>query len=229
MTYRIEWQLRKRGNSCPKQRKHIKVTYSTLGSPDPLLHEYFRRGRRRAKGESRPALSDCSSTANGSMATGSYSRGRSPINTDWLLGTYAQASAAQVDQAVAAAKAAFPGWRATPWQRALSTIVKRFADLISERLFEISAAVSMEVGKNRLEAIGDVEESRRPHPLLRRRHAPITRASTVNCSARSDRALQPQRAQALRRLGRHRSLQFPSRADRRTDRRRAHRRQHRRA
>ena len=24
-----------------KQRKHIKVTYSTLGSPDPLLHEYF--------------------------------------------------------------------------------------------------------------------------------------------------------------------------------------------
>ena len=24
-----------------KERKHIKVTYSTLGSPDPLLHEYF--------------------------------------------------------------------------------------------------------------------------------------------------------------------------------------------
>ena len=22
-------------------RKHIKVTYSTLGSPDPLLHEYY--------------------------------------------------------------------------------------------------------------------------------------------------------------------------------------------
>ena len=57
-----------------------------------------------------------------------------------------------------AAKAAFPAWRDTPWQER-TELVNRFADLISERLFEISAVVSMEIGKNRLEAIGDVEEA----------------------------------------------------------------------
>ena len=42
-----------------------------------------------------------------------------PSNTDDVVGEYAQADAAQAQSAVAAAKAAFPGWRAaTPQQRA---------------------------------------------------------------------------------------------------------------
>ena len=32
-----------------KERKHIKVTYSTLASPDPLLHEYFDEAVEEAK------------------------------------------------------------------------------------------------------------------------------------------------------------------------------------
>lgn len=139
-----------------KQRKHIKVTYSTLGSPDPLLHEYFEEDVAELKqnlGQRYQML------INGERVDGEGSyENRSPINTDWLLGSFAQASAEQVDQAVAAAKAAFPGWRDTPWQER-TELVNRFADLISERLFEIAAVVSMEIGKNRLEAIGDVEES----------------------------------------------------------------------
>ena len=59
---------------------------------------------------------------------------------------------------MAAAKAAYPAWRDTPWQER-TALLNKVADLISERLFEISAAVSMEIGKNRLEAIGDVEET----------------------------------------------------------------------
>ena len=139
-----------------KQRKHIKVTYSTLGSPDPLLHQYF--------DEDVAELKDNLGKTYQMYIDGQWVDGhdtfenRSPINTDWLLGTFAQASADHVDQAVAAAKAAFPVWRDTPWQERTARI-NRFADLISERLFEISAVVSMEVGKNRLEAIGDVEES----------------------------------------------------------------------
>ncbi len=139
-----------------KQRKHIKVTYSTLGSPDPLLHEYFEEDVAELKqnlGQRYQML------INGERVDGEGSyENRSPINTDWLLGSFAQASARQVDQAVAAAKAAFPGWRDTPWQER-TELVNRFADLISERLFEIAAVVSMEIGKNRLEAIGDVEEA----------------------------------------------------------------------
>lgn len=139
-----------------KKRKHIKVTYSTLGSPDPLLHEYFEEDVAELKqnlGQHYQML------INGEQVdSDSRFENRSPINTDWLLGSFAQASADHVDQAVAAAKAAFPGWRETPWQER-TELVNRFADLISERLFEISAVVSMEIGKNRLEAIGDVEES----------------------------------------------------------------------
>ena len=83
---------------------------------------------------------------------------RSPIDTDWVLGHFPKGSADHIDQAVQAAKAAFPAWRDTPWQER-NAILTKAADLISERLFEISAIVSMEVGKNRLEAIGDVEET----------------------------------------------------------------------
>jgi 1-pyrroline-5-carboxylate dehydrogenase len=59
---------------------------------------------------------------------------------------------------VAAAKAAFPGWRDMPWQERIA-ILRKAADLISDRLFEIGSVVSLEIGKNRLEALGDVEES----------------------------------------------------------------------
>ena len=139
-----------------KQRKHIKVTYSTLGSPDPLLHEYFDEDVAELKqslGREYPLL------INGEWQSGAGSfAARSPINSDWLLGNFAQAGDEQVAAAVAAAKAAYPAWRDTPWQQRAATL-DRVADLISQRLFEISAAVSLEIGKNRLEAIGEVEET----------------------------------------------------------------------
>ena len=139
-----------------KARKHIKVTYSTLGSPDPLLHVYFEEDVAELKnnlGKSYPMY------INGQWVDSENAfENRSPINTDWLLGNFAQASTGHVNQAMAAAKAAYPAWRDTPWQER-TALLNKVADLISERLFEISAAVSMEIGKNRLEAIGDVEES----------------------------------------------------------------------
>ncbi|MCY4145296.1 MAG: aldehyde dehydrogenase family protein [Chloroflexi bacterium] len=139
-----------------KQRKRIKVTYSTLGSPDPLLHEYFDEDVAALKqnlGREYPLL------INGQWQAGSGSfEGRSPINRDWLLGKFARATDEHVAAAVAAAQAAFPVWRATPWQERVA-LLERAAELISQRLFEISAAVSLEVGKNRLEAIGEVEEA----------------------------------------------------------------------
>ena len=139
-----------------KERKRIKVTYSTLGSPDPLLHQYFEEDVTELKanlGKTYNLLID------GEWVGGEGSfENRSPINTNWLLGSFAKATDEQVKQAVAAAQAAYPAWRDTPWQER-ADLLNKVADLISERLFEISAAVSMEIGKNRLEAIGDVEES----------------------------------------------------------------------
>ena len=139
-----------------KNRKHIKVTYSTLSSPDPLLHEYFEEDVQETKekfGQTHPMY------INGEWVSGGETFTKtSPIDTSWVMGHFQEGSAADVDQAVAAARAAFPGWRDTPWAER-NALLNKAADLISSRLFEISAVVSLEIGKNRLEAIGDVEEA----------------------------------------------------------------------
>ena len=83
---------------------------------------------------------------------------RSPIDTGFLLGTFAAAGTAEVDRAVCAARAAQPGWARRPWQERVA-LLKRAAALIRERKYELAALMSLEVGKSRLEAMGDAEES----------------------------------------------------------------------
>ncbi len=57
-----------------------------------------------------------------------------------------------------AARAAQPDWARRPWRERVS-ILKRAAVLIRERKYELAALMSLEVGKSRLEAMGDAEES----------------------------------------------------------------------
>ena len=73
----------------------------------------------------------------------------SPINTDWHLCTAQKGSADHARAAVAAAKAAFPAWRQTPWQERVA-IIRRIAEKISENSLDLSALMILEVGKNRL-------------------------------------------------------------------------------
>jgi 1-pyrroline-5-carboxylate dehydrogenase len=83
---------------------------------------------------------------------------RSPIDTDVVLGRFAAATAAQVDAAVQSARRAQTGWAGQPWQERVATL-RRAATLIRERKYELAALMSLEVGKSRLEAMGDAEES----------------------------------------------------------------------
>ena len=57
--------------------------------------------------------------------------------------------------AIAAARAAQPGWAATPWAERLR-LLRAAAELISERQMEYAGLMAIEVGKNRLEALGEV-------------------------------------------------------------------------
>jgi 1-pyrroline-5-carboxylate dehydrogenase len=138
------------------ERKRIRVTYSTLSSPDPLLHQYFDEDVATAKanfGKTYPFH------INGNWQAGASTFAKhSPIDTHLLVGHFAEGTASDVQTAVAAAKAAYPAWKSTPWQERVR-LLRKVADLISERLFYISAVVTLEVGKNRLEAIGEVEET----------------------------------------------------------------------
>ncbi|MBA3496138.1 MAG: aldehyde dehydrogenase family protein, partial [Gemmatimonadales bacterium] len=83
---------------------------------------------------------------------------RSPIDTRLVLGRFAGATAADVDRAVVSARAAQRGWARRPWPERLG-ILRRAATLIRERKYELAALMSLEVGKSRLEAMGDAEES----------------------------------------------------------------------
>jgi len=83
---------------------------------------------------------------------------RSPIDTSVVLGRFHAATAAHVDQAAAAARKARRGWGGLPWQQR-TAMLRRAAELIRERKYELAALMSLEVGKSRLEAMGDAEES----------------------------------------------------------------------
>ena len=63
-----------------------------------------------------------------------------------------------VRDAVAAARRAQPAWAATPWRDRLA-LIRKAADLISERQMRYAGLMAIEVGKNRLEALGEVEEA----------------------------------------------------------------------
>jgi 1-pyrroline-5-carboxylate dehydrogenase len=83
---------------------------------------------------------------------------RSPIDTSFLLGRFAAATSEHVDAAVASARRAQAGWARLPWTERV-TVLRRAAGIIRERKYELAALMSLEVGKSRLEAMGDAEES----------------------------------------------------------------------
>jgi 1-pyrroline-5-carboxylate dehydrogenase len=83
---------------------------------------------------------------------------RSPVNTDWVLAKMQKGNAQHANQAIAAARAAFPKWSHTPWQQRIK-LVRKAASLLEKRIFELGAAMALEVGKNRMESLGDVQET----------------------------------------------------------------------
>jgi 1-pyrroline-5-carboxylate dehydrogenase len=134
----------------------FRVTYATLSADDEELHAGFERGLR----EARARLGG----RHGSLVAGQERFGDetydtvSPGDTDLAIGTFAVATAQDVDDAVAGARAAQSEWGALSWHER-AALLDRAADLISERRNELAALQSLEVGKTRLEALGDVEES----------------------------------------------------------------------
>jgi len=133
-----------------------KLTYSTMFDPPPEMHTRFEA----ALGEVRGGLGlkHALHIAGNDVETGAFKDKRSPIDRDWLLGSFAQANGRHVDQAMRAASEAFPRWRATPPQERMR-LLRRVAQLIEERVYHIAAAVALEVGKNRMEALGEVQET----------------------------------------------------------------------
>jgi aldehyde dehydrogenase (NAD+) len=77
-----------------------------------------------------------------------------PSNTGDVVGEFPQASAADAETAIAAAKAAFPAWsRSTVQQR--HDVLKKIGDEIMARKDELGRLLSREEGKTLVEGIGE--------------------------------------------------------------------------
>jgi 1-pyrroline-5-carboxylate dehydrogenase len=83
---------------------------------------------------------------------------RSPIDRRLLIGSFVEASSDAVDRAVAAARAAYPRWSGAPWQERVK-LLRRAADILARKKYELGIACLLEVGKSRIEAMGESEEA----------------------------------------------------------------------
>jgi 1-pyrroline-5-carboxylate dehydrogenase len=83
---------------------------------------------------------------------------KSPIDTTILVGHFQVGTRDHAKLAIAAAKKAFPQWSEKSWQERVK-IMLNAANLIDQRKFDIAAAITYEVGKNRLEALAECWEA----------------------------------------------------------------------
>lgn len=134
----------------------FKLTYATMFDPPEALHSSYDQALDKLthnlgqehgmiiNGEDRFATQKFEST--------------NPADINQVLGVFQTGTTQDANDAVAAAKTAFPAWSKTPYQERVA-LLRAVADLIDERVYEIAAAISLEVGKNRMEALGDIAET----------------------------------------------------------------------
>ncbi|HEY2346763.1 MAG TPA: aldehyde dehydrogenase family protein [Xanthomonadaceae bacterium] len=134
----------------------FRLTYATMYNPPEAMHEGFEAALARVEagmdqghalfidGADREALH--------------HADRRSPIDRDLRLGDFALADAADADAAMQAAHRAFPAWRATPVGERVR-LLRRVAQIMEDRVYDIAAALVLEVGKNRVEALAEAQET----------------------------------------------------------------------
>jgi 1-pyrroline-5-carboxylate dehydrogenase len=134
----------------------FRITYATMSADNEELQRHYDEAAARAKeqlGKDYPIV------VNGEerWREDRYAE-PSPIDKDLTIGRFSQATPEDVDDAVAAAKAFSDAWDRLGWQERVR-ILRNVADVMEDRLFDLAALMAYEVGKNRLEALGDVQET----------------------------------------------------------------------
>lgn len=137
-------------------KKEFKITYATMSADNEELHVAFdaaiEKVRKEGVGNTYPQI------VAAERRTGETFPVFNPADTREPLVHFQKGTHKDADDAIAAAKATFPAWRYTPYLERIA-ILRRAADAISDRRYEMAAIMVMEMGKSRLEALGEVEES----------------------------------------------------------------------
>jgi 1-pyrroline-5-carboxylate dehydrogenase len=137
-------------------KSDFKLTYSTMFDPPPALHARFEAALKAIRprlGAEHPML-----IGGSDERAGAQFEVRSPIDTRTVLGRFQAGDPDAAAAAVAAAQRAFPGWARTPWKERVA-LLRRAVALIEERVYRLGAVLALEVGKNRMEALGEAQET----------------------------------------------------------------------
>ncbi|MGZ8259945.1 MAG: aldehyde dehydrogenase family protein [Caldimonas sp.] len=135
---------------------NFKLTYSTMFDPPPELHRRFDA----ALDAVRVSLgAEHAMLIGGADATaGRQFELRAPADTRVVLGRFQTGDGAHANAAIEAARRAFPDWSRRPWHERVA-LLRQAVQIIEERVYEIGAALALEVGKNRMEALGEAQET----------------------------------------------------------------------
>lgn len=136
--------------------EQFKLTYATMFNPPEELHLRFDEALQRVKaglGKEYGLIIN-----NQDHFTAEKVEDRSPINTEQVLAIFQKGGVAEAQAALEAAHRAFPKWSRLAWQERVR-LLRKVAEIIDQRTFDLAAALCLEVGKNRMEALGDVAET----------------------------------------------------------------------
>ena len=134
----------------------FKLTYATMFSPPEQMHAAYEAALLQVRAQ----LGRSHDLFIGGKDVSGASRIEkfNPAKTSELLGRFGRASVAQMNAAVAAAREAGEAWQNTSAARRIE-LSRKAAALIEARVYHIAAALSLEVGKNRMEALGEAQEA----------------------------------------------------------------------
>jgi len=133
----------------------FRLTYATMFDPPEEMHERFEKALATMRG--RLGATHPMHIGGKDVPAGATDERASPIDSELRIGCFPHADASEVDAAVAAAQRAFPAWRDAGMARRVA-LMREVAAILEERVYEIAAALVLEVGKNRLEALGEAQE-----------------------------------------------------------------------
>lgn len=134
----------------------FKLTYSTMFNPPPELHTQFDAAMARV--QRKLGATHLLHIAGKDRAAGRTTPKRNPADQEQILGEFAAATAADADEAIRAAQRAFQSWKQLPIRERLG-LLRRAGQLIEERVYDIATALTLEAGKNRMEALGETQET----------------------------------------------------------------------
>ncbi|MBN1219149.1 MAG: aldehyde dehydrogenase family protein [Anaerolineae bacterium] len=135
----------------------LKITYATISADNEELQSAYDQAIARVKAEWLGA--EVPMFINGKKVyTNEKFENYSPIDAGMHLCTAQKGAVEHARAAVAAARTAFPAWRKTPWSERVA-IIRNLAEKISDNSLALSALMILEIGKSRLEALGEVEET----------------------------------------------------------------------